>query len=272
MNKTLIDELVRDFYTVSGMEIISIVDKNFHPLSIIRRDNSFCSLIHKRECTTDVCKASDIQMLNLAKDTSEPFLYPCPFGLIEAIVPVVRGDDIIAYIMVAIGLREGNENYALYSAENIAPDLGHDVLTDAVNRTRKYSEEEINAYFNMLKMLAEHIAADTTLIDSDESIGQLIKHYVKQNLSRKITLSDMAMHFYCSTVTLTEHFKREFGITINEYITKKRMEYAERLLRHTSEPLSEIASMSGYNDVEYFSRTFKKHHGASPSAWRKMNK
>ena len=57
-----------------------------------------------------------------------------------------------------------------------------------------------------------------------------------------------------------------------EYVTKKRMELAEKLLLTTDEPLREIAGMSGFSDVEYFSRTFKRYYGTSPAAWRKSNK
>ena len=70
-----------------------------------------------------------------------------------------------------------------------------------------YSPEELGAYFNMMKMLADYIANDDTLLERYNSIGQLIKKYVKSNLSRKLTLKDIARNLHCSTVTLTEHFK-----------------------------------------------------------------
>ena len=100
----------------------------------------------------------------------------------------------------------------------------------------------------------------------------MIKRYIKNNLTEKITLSDIAWHLHCSTVTLTEHFKKEFGITIMEYVTKKRMQLAERLLITTDKTLGEIALMSGFSDVEYFSRVFKRYHSTPPGEWRKDNK
>jgi AraC-like DNA-binding protein len=121
----------------------------------------------------------------------------------------------------------------------------------------------------MMKVLAEYIANDDTLLGDYESIGQLIKRYVKNNLARKLTLNEIARNLHCSTVTLTEHFKREFGITINEYITKKRMSLAEKLLLSTDKPLREVAALCGFPDVEYFSRTFKKFHDISPASWRR---
>ena len=134
------------------------------------------------------------------------------------------------------------------------------------------TDEEVSAYFNQLIMIAEHIGNDSTLTKSEESIGTLVKYFIKNNLARKLSLNDIALNLHCSTVTLTEHFKAEFGITITEYITRKRMQLSEKLLISTDEPLREVAQASGFADVEYFSRTFKKHHGVSPAAWRKANK
>ena len=48
-----------------------------------------------------------------------------------------------------------------------------------------------------------------------------------------------------------------------------RMDLAEKLLLTTDKNLREVASTVGFADVEYFSRTFKKHHGESPAAWRR---
>ena len=48
----------------------------------------------------------------------------------------------------------------------------------------------------------------------------------------RITLTDMSWNLHCSTVTLTEHFKKEFGITIMQYVAQKRMEMAEEMLKY----------------------------------------
>ena len=47
------------------------------------------------------------------------------------------------------------------------------------------------------------------------------------------------------------------------------MTLARQLLNDTDMTLKNIASAIGYNDVSYFSRTFKEHEGVSPSAYRK---
>ena len=269
MSRSNIKEILCDFCTVSGMDI-SVVDRDFHTLSLTRSPiSNLCTAIHRDPKSIDVCKASDIERLTAAKSNSQPILYTCPFGITEAIVPIVRDDENIGYIISALGIEKGKEENVRHLC-SACRNASAESISEHIDSARKLTLEEIQAYFNMMKMLAKYISDDDALVEGYKSIGQLIKRYVKSNLTRKLTLKDIARNLHCSTVTLTEHFKDEFGITINDYITKKRMEMAEKLLLGTDKPLREIASSVGFSDVEYFSRTFKKHHGESPAAWRRQ--
>ena len=268
MGQGNLEEILRDFHTVSGMDI-SVVDADFHTLSLTRSTEvTLCTAIHRDPRSIDVCKASDIERLSAARAEARPVLYTCPFGITEAIVPIIRDDETIGYIISALGIERGCEESVLERCEGCREGLRAQIQ-ELVSGARKLSHEELGAYFNMMKMLAEYISGNDSLVEGYKSIGQLIKRYIKSNLTHKLTLKDIARNLRCSTVTLTEHFKAEFGMTINEYITKKRMDLAERLLITTNKPLREIATLSGFSDVEYFSRTFKKHHKISPAAWRR---
>lgn len=269
MGKTNIEEILRDFHTVSGMDI-SIIDCNFHTLSLSKCESeTVCTALHRDVHAIDVCKESDIERLSAVKLNLEPMLYTCPFGITEAIVPIVRDGELIGYIMSALGIEKEKEAEILRLCTS-KRETDKSLICEQIYKARKLTIIEMRAYFNMMKVLAEYIANDDTLISNYESIGQLIKRYIKNNLTRKLTLNDIARNLHCSTVTLTEHFKREFGMTINEYIVAKRMDLAERILLSTDKPLRDVAALSGFADVEYFSRTFKKHHGISPASWRRM--
>ena len=268
MSRSSIEDILGDFHTVSGMDI-SVVDRDFHTVSMSRcKGETVCSALHRDVRAIDVCKVSDIERLSATRSSANPLLYICPFGITEAIVPIIRDGEPIGYIISALGIKEsGTEDVIRLST--LGRDSDKALILSEIDKARKLTDTEIGAYFNMMKVLAEYIANDDTLLGDYESIGQLIKRYVKSNLARKLTLNDIARNLHCSTVTLTEHFKREFGITINEYITKKRMALAEKLLLSTDKPLREVASLCGFPDVEYFSRTFKKYHGISPASWRR---
>ena len=274
MDKSKLDGLLSDFYIVSGMEI-SVISRDFHSVAIRRSGGrNFCSLLHRAEGMIDKCKASDVEHLATVGESGTPHVYTCHAGICEAIVPIVSGDGIVGYLFASMGINtdETSDAEILERVKASAPKLDVETAREMISKMKHLTRREIDAYVGMLLLLAEHIGNDDSLLLGNESIGRQIKYYVKKNLTRKLTLSDIAWNLHCSTVTLTEHFKAEFGITVIEYVTKKRMELAEKLLITTDEPLREIATMTGYSDVEYFSRTFKRYHGTSPAAWRNFNK
>ena len=55
------------------------------------------------------------------------------------------------------------------------------------------------------------------------------------------------------------------------FLIGARMELAAKLLKETLLTISEIAERCGYEDIYYFSKSFKKHHSISPGRYRKQS-
>jgi AraC-like DNA-binding protein len=66
-----------------------------------------------------------------------------------------------------------------------------------------------------------------------------------------------------------ELFKKRFDTTPARYITLQKIEYAKQLLGMPHLSIMEVAERSGFSDVYYFSKVFKKETGSTPSAFRK---
>ena len=96
-----------------------------------------------------------------------------------------------------------------------------------------------------------------------------IKDYLDQHYTEKITLDELAEHFYINKFYLTRVFKEQFGITINSYLLQKRITHAKQLLRFTDKTVEDIGYECGMGAVHYFSRMFKKMEGMSPSEYKK---
>jgi YesN/AraC family two-component response regulator len=60
-------------------------------------------------------------------------------------------------------------------------------------------------------------------------------------------------------------FKKETGSTVIDFINKHRIDEAKRLLLVGAGDLRDIALRVGFEDVNYFSRVFKKYEGVAPS-------
>lgn len=271
MEKTSVESILTDFYNISGMEI-SLLNTNFHTLvSCSCPHENVCSLIHRSAKALEICKASDIEHLVRVSEEQRGIIYTCPFGMTEAIIPVVRDENTVAYLIVSMGVSD-NSPIRESLKELTSLKLADKDLEEALKNTVSVNKEKIDSYFAILEIMAKHIANEASFAEKEVSIGSLVKRYVKQNLDKKITLLEIARNLHCSTVTLTEHFKDEFGMTINEYVVEKRMEMAKKLLLTTDEPLRTVAAMLGYPDVEYFSRTFKRRFDLPPATWRKQER
>lgn len=114
------------------------------------------------------------------------------------------------------------------------------------------------------------------LLSKDDEVHEIVskaKYYVNQHLSDELSVSSIAESQFVSANYFSRLFKRVTGEGCNEYIVRKRMEKASMLLETTNFNTGKIASMVGYNDCNYFSITFKKHFGMSPTYYRnKENK
>lgn len=270
MSTLRIEDILQSFYEISGMDVAIVNNKN----KIIARRYSgalYCSNIHKSQKCMDICLESDKCSLAKACELKDLYVYKCPFGIYEALMPIYKNDDIVAYVFVGMGIEDApeSEEELMKLALNASPMLNKKQLEKSIKDLPRYSMDKIDAFAKLLPLIAEYIETNNLLSDTDMTIGQLIKSYVKNNLSKKITLSDLSWKLHCSTVTLTEHFKDEFGITIMEYVMKKRMEKAGRLLLNSELSIREVSEECGFSDAEYFSRCFKGTYGVSPAVWRK---
>ncbi len=69
---------------------------------------------------------------------------------------------------------------------------------------------------------------------------------------------------------LCHQFRKHFESTISEYVIRKRMAAAQRMLFEIDVRPGEIAEAIGYSDIYQFSKQFKKTFGVSPTAYRKL--
>ena len=98
------------------------------------------------------------------------------------------------------------------------------------------------------------------------------KLYIDERISEEISVSALAAEMNVSLSYFSRLFKKVTAEGCNEYIMRKRMEKAKVLLDTTNFDANVIAGMAGYNDSNYFSVTFKKFYGISPTRYRNQRK
>ncbi len=133
-----------------------------------------------------------------------------------------------------------------------------------------------NAILEKLPLrIIEHFVNDILLtskqkITKENNIAPVYK-YISEHFSENINLKTLAGITGYSIQTLINKFKSQYGITPINCITDFRISKAKDLLVNTSLSISQISESCGYNDVYYFSNSFKKAVGLSPLKFRQSS-
>ena len=95
--------------------------------------------------------------------------------------------------------------------------------------------------------------------------------YIHQNLEDDLSLERIAANFYVSKYHIAHIFKDNMGISLHQYILKKRL-HASRQAILSGEPISRIFPQYGFKDYTSFFRAFKKEYGISPKEYREQHR
>ncbi len=98
-----------------------------------------------------------------------------------------------------------------------------------------------------------------------------VTEYICRHCCEPVQLKTLAELAGCSVQTLILKFKEQHRTTPIRMITDLRMEKAKQLLLNTDLPIYTIAESCGYDNIYYFSNTFKKHCGISPREFRQCS-
>ncbi len=105
--------------------------------------------------------------------------------------------------------------------------------------------------------------------DPESQVIDGVIAYIENHLSENLSLDHLSRRFYLSKFHLSRLFRQSLGISIHQYILKKRLKAACAGLL-TSEDLSTLAQSCGFSDYSAFYRAFKKEYGVAPALYREQ--
>lgn len=114
-------------------------------------------------------------------------------------------------------------------------------------------------------------AARNVMTKQDEKSNNDIKtakDYIEKNFDKNISLDDVSRVVNISPYYFSKLFKEETGENFIDYLTNLRIGRAKELLKKGELSMKEICNEIGYADPNYFSRTFKKNVGVSPTEFK----
>ena len=96
--------------------------------------------------------------------------------------------------------------------------------------------------------------------------------YIDGNLTEELNLHTLAAAHNISAGYLSSLFRKETGTTLTDYVNQRRVARAAELLSTTKLQVQTVAQYSGFMDVQYFSRMFKRIVGMSPREYRSSHR
>jgi AraC family transcriptional regulator len=112
----------------------------------------------------------------------------------------------------------------------------------------------------------QNILADCVSLPQDKL--RCATEYINENLEKDLTLSEIAASVGMSPYHFARAFKQASGLPPHQYIIKRRIEKAKRLLAQTDLAIAEIAYRVGFSSQSHFTTLFRKHVGTTPKAYR----
>lgn len=102
-------------------------------------------------------------------------------------------------------------------------------------------------------------------ITENEKVNQILL-YINENLTEELSLDQLASRFYISKYYLSRQFKQYTGLSLYQYIIKKRLITSRNLLRN-GVPVMDACLRCGFSDYSNFLKVFKREFGKNPSEY-----
>jgi len=128
---------------------------------------------------------------------------------------------------------------------------------------KKYEYEIVHIFTDLVN--------NTTESKYEYPISKIVD-YIYENITSKITVNDLCTITHLSADYISRLFNQKVGMSITDYIQRKKVEASKSFLLYKDISITDIAAIFDFCNHGYYSKVFKKHTGYSPVEFRKLNK
>jgi len=175
------------------------------------------------------------------------------------------------FIHFNLGYQFDNINHGIYPVqmENIQRELISCITDNLMHGSKSFNLKHSMAIYELIVSAVNTIPEDHW---QEYKIGSKINkvmNYINQHLDESLSNEILAGAVHMAPNSLARLFKQQTGQTPQDFIRKKRVENASRLLYHSEQSIKQISAECGFNDRYYFTRVFSREMGVSPARYRK---
>ena len=240
--------------------------------------NSFCSMLNKNADACRLCRESHRRLTHQADRSKVAHTATCFAGFRETAVPLRLGEKSVAWLRTGGVLAEAPQKRSFEPIREALTDQGIDekniaelnrawLATPIIDRDRYAGTVTLLAAFAL--QLADLL--NRILLEDRQAQPEAVsaaRRYLDEHLDEKITLDEVAAHVGISPFHFCKVFKDNTGMTLTEYVNRRRVEQAKQRLLHPDARVTEIAFDIGFQSLSQFNRSFARYVGMSPTQYR----
>ncbi|MBQ8387570.1 MAG: PocR ligand-binding domain-containing protein [Clostridia bacterium] len=272
-DKEKIEGLLSDFYVGTSIAV-ALYDAEMNMVATSPVYSEYCARVRDIPEGRRGCDECDRIHMQRAKESGQAVFYACHAGLTETVTPIFYEGTLIAYMQTgqfrdAVGeFCQADAPCRLAVEHGIEPSF----LSSLYAKTPLISEKKLAAHLNIADALVKSFWVEGLISRNRSMLSVKIEQYIDEHLTEKIHIDGLCKEFYLSKNALYALFRDEFHTTVGDFIAEKRLHLAQHYLQTKTEiNISQIASLCGFPDYNYFIRLFKKRLGMTPLQFRKRS-
>lgn len=242
-----------------------------------QKNNPFCEILAR---SNQVCAECFAMQKRLEEETDlAPKTLHCFAGLCETAIPVRVGENVVAFLQTGQILLHRPEKAQFNKIARQLLEWGTQVdlkrAEEAWLGTTVLGEPQYDSLLRLLTVFATHLAECANALSlqaSNTPVPSIIKakDYIDAHIQDDVSLGEVARAVNVSANYFSELFKKATGINFADYVSRVRVEKTKHLLSDTNRQITEIAFDVGFKSLSQFNRTFRRHAGMSPRAYREQ--
>jgi ligand-binding sensor protein/AraC-like DNA-binding protein len=225
----------------------------------------YCGLVREKLHYDHRCIQMDHEMCLRSTNSLTPLVYPCHAGLVDAAFPIKLNNEVVGYAMIG----QFRTQNAIPPA--IRQDWGKNgfdpaIVESAFAEQSFFEKTALENMLNLFSMLCDYIVSKGYIRTRQLDITAEVLRWIDSHISSPILFRDVANYLGYSQSTILNALNKKLNISFKHLCILKKIERFETIV--SADPLisiEEAALKSGYRDVSYFSRLYKKVRSITPS-------
>lgn len=142
-------------------------------------------------------------------------------------------------------------------------------MLDNFNQEMAGSQRVEEFFYNITRIIDQFIDNIFALADKKHlSLVKDARKFIMENYARDIKIGDVSGHLFISPSHLSRLFRKELDCTVNDYLTRVRVENSVELMKKPELSVQQVAQAVGFQSQSYFAKVFKRYIGVTPLTYK----